>query len=460
MAPAPVPPHPVIPSAFPPLASEVSGRLGGARIRRVCRFEAWSLGLLLGSGKTLGFRWSPSRSVLGLCSWEWPRGAQGESLDALLHGARITGASAAEGEPVLLLHLEGAPAARLVWEALGRSANALLLDAGGAVLWAARTLGGGFRTGRVGETWAPPPPRLRPEPAGEPFDARSYLTEEGPLLLREDLAAEGRRLALGRLLQREKALLRKADAVEGDRREAEAWLALEGPARGLLASGDLARRGESIRRVTDWTLDPPREVELPLDPARTARENAQLLFKRVQKGKARLERTADLQAEVETRLEEVRAERLRTEACDDLRLLFPEAERPKKRDGMPARGDLPKGVIRLDLPLGFVGYAGKNAAGNDAVSFKIGRGADFWFHAEDYAGCHVVVRNPSRLESLPPAVEKAAALFAARRSGAPPGNRVAVCASRCKFLRRVPGAPGLVMLSSRRTIFVDLSEAR
>lgn len=442
------------------LAREISQILGGARVRRPCRPEPWSLGLTLASGKTLGFRWAPARPALGLCAWEWPRGAPGDLLGALLHGAKIAGASAVEGEPVLVLHLEGAPAARFVWEALGRSANALLLNAEGAVVWAGRTLSGSFRTGRPGETWGPPPSRPRGEPAGEPFDARRYLLEEGPAHLREDLTAEGRRLAVARLLKREKALGRKAEAVEGDGREAEAWLALEGPARALLASGDLSRRGEALRRVTDWTLDPPGEVEVPLDPARTVRENAELLFKRVQKGKARLARIAALRAEVEAQIQAVRSERLAAQSSQDLRNLFPQAEAPKRREGMPERSDLPKGVIRLDLPLGFAGYAGKNAAGNDAVSFKIGRGADFWFHAEDYAGCHVVVRNPSRLESLPPAVERAAAHFAARRSGAPGGGRVAVSLSQCKFLRRVPGAPGRVMLSWRRTIFVDLSETR
>jgi predicted ribosome quality control (RQC) complex YloA/Tae2 family protein len=460
MAPAPLPPHPVTPSRVALIAAELSGRLTGARVRRVCRFETWSLGLALASGQTLGLRWEPARPLLGLCSWEWPRGSPGENLSALLHGARIAGASVLEGEPVLLLHLEGAPAARLVWEALGRSSNALLLNADDVILWAARTLGGSFRTGRAGEAWAPPPSRPRAEPAGDSFDARVYLLEEAPRRLREDLASEGRRLAAAKLSQRERALKRKIEAVEGDRREAEEWLALEGAARGLLASGDLARRGEPFRRVTDWTLDPPREVEVALDPAKSVRENAGLLFKRVQKAKARMERTVGLLAEAESKLDQIRAERRRVEGCDDLRLLFPEPKSPKKQAHTPERSDLPKGVVRLDLPLEFVGYAGKNAAGNDAVSFKIGRGADFWFHAEDYAGCHVVVRNPSRLPALPPAVEKAAALFAARHSGAPEGNRVAVCVSRCKFLRRVPGAPGRVMLSSRRTLFVDLPKTR
>ena len=117
-------------------------------------------------------------------------------------------------------------------------------------------------------------------------------------------------------------------------------------------------------------------------------------------------------------------------------------------------------MASVPLPKGFTGYAGKSAEGNDTVSFKLGRGGDFWFHAEDYAGCHVVVRCPPETEDLPYEVEQAAALYAADHSGAPPGNRVAVVVSRCKYLRRVKGAPGRVMMSSHRTVFVDLPRGR
>ena len=61
-------------------------------------------------------------------------------------------------------------------------------------------------------------------------------------------------------------------------------------------------------------------------------------------------------------------------------------------------------MAQVPLPSGFAGFAGKNARGNDAATFRLGRGADFWFHVADYTGCHVVVRNPDRRESLPEAV--------------------------------------------------------
>jgi predicted ribosome quality control (RQC) complex YloA/Tae2 family protein len=292
-------------------------------------------------------------------------------------------------------------------------------------------------------------------------DAQGYLTDEGPRILLEGLLVRGKRVALAALRARERALQRRWEAVQGDRAEAREWLVLEGLGQALLAGGDLRRRGESSRRVTDYTRNPPAEVELPLEPALTVLENAQRLFKRAKRGQARLNRTGEILEAIEAEQTQLSGRVRAIESCGDLNALYPAAGRTKP--GSPARdgkAKLPRGVSRLELPRDFVGFAGKSAQGNDAVSFRMGRGEDFWFHAEDYAGCHVVVKNPNRRDSLPLEVEQAAALHAAERSAAPPGNRVAVTVARCKNLRRVPGALGRVWVSKPRTVFVDLPARR
>ncbi len=439
---------------------DISDALGdivrGRNIRRVARPDPWSLGLELSGSGTLGFCWEPGRPAVGLCRWRWPKGAAEDVLAVHLKGGRITGVLAVEGEPILRLDLSGGPARALVWEPLGRSSNALLLGESDRILWAGRTLKGEFRTGEPGTTWTPPPPA----PSGSVGDgmggAADYLETGGADALRDGLLERGRRAALSAIRRREKALRRRHAAVTGDREQGEAWISAEAAANALLASGDLHRRGEAVRVVVDYAAVPPASLEVPLDPARSVLENADRLFKKARKGKARLETTARILKEIEAELAGLAAERERAESCEDLFALFPDGKRVRSDPAPQARRTLPPGVASVPLPLGFSGYAGKSAAGNDAVSFKIGRGADFWFHAEDYPGCHVVVRNPRRLEALPPAVEQAAALYAARHSGAPPGNRLAVTVSRCKYLRRVAGAPGRVMIAAHRTVFVDL----
>jgi predicted ribosome quality control (RQC) complex YloA/Tae2 family protein len=440
-----------------PISAVLDGLLRGRAVRRIRRPDSWSLGLDLASGGVLGFCWDPARPAAGICLWQWPKGAPEDALAHHLKGARILGVTAVENEPILRLEVSGGPAGSFVWEPLGRSSNAFLLGESDRILWSGRTLKGDFRTGEPGTTWTPPPPK---QPGGVKRsgieDASAYIEHDGPEALLDGLLERGRRAAISSVGRREKAVKRKRLAVLADRVQGEGWIDAEATANALLASGDLHRRGETLRRVVDYAADPPGTVDVPLDPAKTVLENVDGLFRKVRKGRARMEATRLILEEISSELRTLEAKRAYFEACEDLSVLFPEGRRVRSDPAPQARRALPQGVAGVPLPLGFAGYAGKSAVGNDTVSFKIGKGSDFWFHAEDYPGCHVVVRNPRRVDTLPPVVEQAAALYAARHSGAPGGNRLAVTVSRCKNLRRVAGSPGRVMISSHRTVFVDL----
>lgn len=439
-----------------PLALALGRLLTGQFVKRVCLPHAEFLGLELG-GQTLGFGVSPGWGIaVGLCEWVWPRGASPEVLVSRLKGARIAAVETIPGEPILQLRLGDGGV--LVWEALGRSANLFLLDAEERVLWAARRLKGPVRNGTLGEAWVPPPPKPGLSAELPPsFDAERFLREEGPRQLLESLVALGRREALATLSREERALRRGLQAVAADREEGDRWNEEATLGNLLLAAGDLNRRGLSAIDVTDWSIAPPAPRQIPLDPALSLKQNAEAIFKRARKGKARKKKTAERAADLEERLALLAPRRESLLQETDLAVLYPKSvPRTMGRSKPQLRRTLPPDVAAVPLPEGFAGFAGKSAAGNDWVSFRLGKGGDFWFHASDYPGCHVVVRNPSRAKQLPPEVERAAALYAARHSGAPPGNRLAVHLSQCKFLRRVPGAPGRVMLSHSRTVFVEL----
>ncbi len=449
------------PTAVLRLAEALDARLRGNYLGRVCRPDAWTLGFEMNGGLTLGFCWEPASLAAGLCAWRWPRGTPEEILARHGQGARVEGVRAVPGEPILRLELSGHVARALIWEAIGRSANAFLLDEGDLILWSGRLLKGPIRTGRTGEPWIPPPNRPGTTDArAATAEAGTDCLADGSERLLNGLLSRGRAAALARLDQRAKALRRKIEALESDRSEGAAWAALEPLAQSLLTSGDLGRRGESERRVWDYTRDPPEEITVPLDSAKSVRENAEDLFHKVRRGKARMAATQEHAQAARRELEDLPERRAGLESCTQLAALFPEGRRATRAVPPQVRRTLPPGVATVPLPEGFIGYAGKSAEGNDTVTFRLGRGGDFWFHAEDYAGCHVVVRCPPGVDSLPYEVEQAAALYAAAHSGAPPGNRLSVALSRCKYLRRVKGSPGRVMMGSHRTLFVDLPRAR
>jgi predicted ribosome quality control (RQC) complex YloA/Tae2 family protein len=99
---------------------------------------------------------------------------------------------------------------------------------------------------------------------------------------------------------------------------------------------------------------------------------------------------------------------------------------------------------------------GKGAKENDYLTFRFAKSLDFWLHTADYAGSHVIVRNPNRLEALPHRTLIEAAEIAAFFSQAKKHPKVAVNYTQRKFVHKPRSAsPGLVSLSKFKTIIVE-----
>ncbi len=438
------------------LASLLDAVLRGRFIKNVSHPAPFFLGLAFSREETLGLSCRPDAIHAGICAWAWPDIQAPEVARAHLKSSRVERVEAVEGEPILRIVLAGHDA--LVAEALGRSANLILLSGDGMVLWAARRFRGAFRTGAPGELWSLPPPRAKQEliqPSARNME--QYLFKDGPEALCFALVESGRRRALGQLDRKARGLARRREAVEGDRAEGQSWMELEAAGRAIVALGGLDRRGLGRVEAMDYTAVPPRPVGVALDPALSLKGNAARFFHLAKRGKARIEKTAAIIEAIQGEEDALALEREALSREERLTRLFSRAagiSSPRQKT-RPA-GKLPRGVVRIELPRGFTGYAGKTALANDFVTFRIGRGEDFWFHAADYRGCHVLVRNPARLDQCPPDVAQAAALYAAEHSGAPVGNRVAVVFARCKNLRRVPRSPGMVAMARARTLDVEL----
>ncbi len=89
------------------ISAALDGLLKGRAVRRIRRPDPWSLGLDLASGGVLGFCWDPARPAVGICRWQWPKGAPEDALAHHLKGARILGVTSVENEPILRLEVSG-----------------------------------------------------------------------------------------------------------------------------------------------------------------------------------------------------------------------------------------------------------------------------------------------------------------------------------------------------------------
>jgi predicted ribosome quality control (RQC) complex YloA/Tae2 family protein len=393
-----------------------------------------------------------------------------------LHGGRVASLGLWGADRVVRLEVtqRGCPSALLA-ELTGRHANLFLLGDGERILGSLRANVSHRRDLWSGQPYVypipreqtPPAPRFGPEAPGRAAEALCDRLER-------DDRVRALTLDLSRALREgRRRVLRRRDAILGDRGRAESAEEDRRIGEILVANLGLVRRGATSARVVDYGVDPPAEVEIPLDPAMTPRANADRYFHRYRKYR-------DAQRTIEERL--LRAER-------DLAALDQWEERLAAagedegalrglREGLVARGlarakassgaaarvraeTLPsepfrRFVSREGRPI----LVGKGAGQNDELSFRVARGNDLWMHARDYPGAHVVVPMGKDEEPTQETLLDAATL-AAHYSQAKGAAVVDIAYTRRKWVHRVKGAPpGKVALNESRTLALRVDPAR
>lgn len=196
---------------------------------------------------------------------------------------------------------------------------------------------------------------------------------------------------------------------------------------------------------------------IPLDPARSAVENAQQYFRRYAKAQAMLRRLPARRAQLEAErnwLDAVATAIAQAEGEDDLW----ELDQDLREAGLrrPGRAAVPKAAPSYRvyaLGDGFRALVGRSARDNDRITFRVARPDDLWLHARDLPGAHVIVQGPA---DPPEGIVEAAARLAAYYSRGRGASRVPVVVTRRRHVRRMRGGhPGQVTYSSERTVLVS-----
>lgn len=98
---------------------------------------------------------------------------------------------------------------------------------------------------------------------------------------------------------------------------------------------------------------------------------------------------------------------------------------------------------------------GKCNTQNEALTHTIGLPNDYWFHAKDIPGSHVIVRC-KKDEVLSEAVIRAASNAAAYFSKAKSSSSVPVDYTRVRYIKKIPGQKGYhVTYTNQKTIYID-----
>jgi predicted ribosome quality control (RQC) complex YloA/Tae2 family protein len=255
-----------------------------------------------------------------------------------------------------------------------------------------------------------------------------------------------------RIEKRRSALAAERAALERERDDAAARDRLR-------EAGDYlyAHLAEVPPRATSFVPPSAPDVTIALDPDLDAKANAAAIFKRYRKAVTKLEHTsrriADIDAELAFAHELAwELERSEPETLDDVADAADRLERRKAPGpkAVPAKRKPLDERVSSDARI----YVGRSPKGNADLTFRFARPDDFWFHARETPGAHVVLRLDSAREPDARELERAAEL-AAYHSKARASDKVAVDYTERKYVRRQQNAPpGLVWYTNARTLVV------
>ncbi len=378
------------------------------------------------------------------------------ALRRVLRGAQLDGAKLVPGERALALAFHrGAERATLWFEGFGRGANLYLVDGDGVVRLTPRGHVAARRGARVGDRFEPVPPRTGGAPPAGPAGTASAGIGEEAARRDADRRLERRRVALLRHLRREERRLHhQIEEFDGLLARSEEAAALRRRGELLSASFHLLEAGLDRVCVPD-PEDPDREVELELDPHRSAEHQVAACFRSARKAKRGIARArvelpgarAGLQA-CQEGLQDA-AEAQDAAALDAIadRLGIHEV-RPRK--GRPAPGQRDWATYLSSE--GWRILVGRNAQGNDRLTLHQARPSDLFLHVRGASGSHVIVPTP-RGQTVPrDTLLEAAELgcWFSERRGAARCEVDYVLKRHVRKPRKAP--PGAVVLERARTL--------
>lgn len=231
----------------------------------------------------------------------------------------------------------------------------------------------------------------------------------------------------------------------------------------ILANLGTAKRIDDQLYIIDYYHDDQIEISVPIKEQQTPQQLAEDYFQKYQRARRGTE--AVKERIVETAKTRDKRQRLidRVEAMftdSDLETILGPPPKPEKaRTKQKEPKEKISGLRRYRSADGFEILVGRSDASNDQLTFQIAKSADIWFHAADYPGSHVLIRNPAR-GVVPQKTIFEAAQLAAFFSKAKGENSAAVRYTERRNVSRPKKAkPGMALLTTFKTVMVTPQEA-
>ncbi len=214
----------------------------------------------------------------------------------------------------------------------------------------------------------------------------------------------------------------------------------------LMAYAHTVEAGASSAVLPDFSGEG--EVPIALDPSLSAIQNAEKRYSRARRREDVFAKLAEREPALREDLSEAQR---RLSDLDSATLEQMEALGTQLSAEQPVRS--PYGA-RFVSPGGLEVLVGRNNKENAALTHRLGRSTDYWFHAQGYPGSHVLVRSGGKDLDLPDILY--AAQLAAHHSKARQGGNVPVDYTQIKHVWRPKGSSaGQVHYTQQKTVYVN-----
>ena len=200
-------------------------------------------------------------------------------------------------------------------------------------------------------------------------------------------------------------------------------------------------------------------ISIPLDPTKTPQENAQRYFGKYNKQKRTFEALSELSQETKddiTYLESVQTALDIALTEDDLAGIKEELTNAGyiKRKFTRKKAKIKNTPLHYISSDGYHMYVGKNNLQNDELTFGLAVGNDWWFHAKQAPGSHVVVKTNG--DELPDSTFEEAGRLAAYYSSMRGSEKVEIDYVEKKHVKKPKGAkPGFVVYYTNYSLVID-----
>lgn len=200
-------------------------------------------------------------------------------------------------------------------------------------------------------------------------------------------------------------------------------------------------------------------ISIPLDPRKTPQENLEYCYKKYNKAKTTLVYARKRKEEMQKELSYLDSVLAFLYSADNIEVLKGIEEeciqagyiKPKIKKGYRKKKKAEKKYAVIEYP-NYSLFYGRNHSENDFLSFQVAEKEEYWFHAKNIPGSHVILRSfvPVEEEMIQRACQ-----VAAFHSKAELGDKVLVDYTQKKYLKKPKDSkPGFVSYTHEKGIWV------